>query len=111
LGDVAGAPDCPVRPSTAAQPNGCLVVEGYKYPPTTSTSTIQAFNILHSNKSNRLHSKDTIQVINPLKVPKDTIQVIDPLKVHNSSDHLCFFVDLVCLVGSLFFLTSYSQAL
>jgi hypothetical protein len=28
-----GAPDCPVRPSTAACPNGCLVVEGYKYPP------------------------------------------------------------------------------
>jgi hypothetical protein len=29
-------------------PNGCLVVEGYKYPPTTSTPTIQAFNTLHS---------------------------------------------------------------
>jgi hypothetical protein len=27
-----GAPDCPVRPSTAAFPNGLLVVEGYKYP-------------------------------------------------------------------------------
>jgi hypothetical protein len=27
-----GAPDCPVRPSTAAIPNGLLVVEGYKYP-------------------------------------------------------------------------------
>jgi hypothetical protein len=26
-----GALDCPVRPSTAAYPNGCLVVEGYKY--------------------------------------------------------------------------------
>jgi hypothetical protein len=24
------APDCPVRPSTAACPNGCLVVVGYK---------------------------------------------------------------------------------
>jgi hypothetical protein len=31
-----GAPDCPVRPSTAACPNDCLVVEGYKYPPTTT---------------------------------------------------------------------------
>jgi hypothetical protein len=28
-----GAPDCLVRPSTAAFPNGLLVVEGYKYPP------------------------------------------------------------------------------
>jgi hypothetical protein len=27
-----GAPDCPVRPSTAACPNGQLMVEGYKYP-------------------------------------------------------------------------------
>jgi hypothetical protein len=25
-----------------------LVVEGYKYPPTTTTPTIQAFNTLHS---------------------------------------------------------------
>ena len=38
-----GAPDCPVRPSTAAIPNGCLVVEGYKYPPTTTTPSIQDF--------------------------------------------------------------------
>jgi hypothetical protein len=30
--ESGGAPDCPVRPSTAATPNGCLVVEGYKYP-------------------------------------------------------------------------------
>jgi hypothetical protein len=29
-------------------PNGCLVVEGYKYPSTTSTLTIQAFHTLHS---------------------------------------------------------------
>jgi hypothetical protein len=27
-----GAPNCPVRPSTGAFPNGLLVVEGYKYP-------------------------------------------------------------------------------
>jgi hypothetical protein len=32
-----------VRPSTAACPNGCLVVEGYKYPPTTTTTKIQDF--------------------------------------------------------------------
>jgi hypothetical protein len=29
-------------------PTVVLVVEGYKYPPTTSTPTIQAFNTLHS---------------------------------------------------------------
>jgi hypothetical protein len=39
-----GAPDCLVRPSTAATPTVVLVVEGYKYPPTTSIPTIQAFN-------------------------------------------------------------------
>jgi hypothetical protein len=42
------APDCSVRPSTAACPNGCLVVEGYKYPPTTTTPSIQEFWISHS---------------------------------------------------------------
>jgi hypothetical protein len=29
-------------------PNGCLVVEGYKYASTTSTPTIQAFHTFHS---------------------------------------------------------------
>jgi hypothetical protein len=38
-----GAPNCPVRPSTPAFPNGLLVVEGYKYPPTTATPSIQVF--------------------------------------------------------------------
>jgi hypothetical protein len=35
------APDCPVRPSIAASPTATLVVEGYKYPPTTTTPSIQ----------------------------------------------------------------------
>jgi hypothetical protein len=41
-----GAPDCPVRPSTTAYPNGPLVVEGYKYP---QPSPLQAskFPALH----------------------------------------------------------------
>jgi hypothetical protein len=48
LGDVAGAPDCPVRPSTAAIPNGYFGDWGYKYPPTTTIQGIQFSNILHS---------------------------------------------------------------
>jgi hypothetical protein len=32
-----------MRSSTAAAPNGLLVVEGYKYPPTTTTPSIQDF--------------------------------------------------------------------
>jgi hypothetical protein len=43
-----GAPDCPVCPSTAACPNGQLVVEGYKYPPTTTTPSIQVSSTSHS---------------------------------------------------------------
>jgi hypothetical protein len=31
-GDVAGAPDCPVRPSTDSLPNGHFGGWGYKYP-------------------------------------------------------------------------------
>jgi hypothetical protein len=38
-----GAPDCPVRPSPSAYPTATLVVEGYKYPATTTTSSIQVF--------------------------------------------------------------------
>jgi hypothetical protein len=68
-----GTSDCPVRPSTAAIPNGCLVVEGYKYPqppplqpPKHSTHCIQY-------KSNRLHSKTQIKAIDPLEVPNSTL--------------------------------------
>jgi hypothetical protein len=43
-----GAPDCPMRPSPAASPMATLVVEGYKYPPTTTTSRIQVFWRSHS---------------------------------------------------------------
>jgi hypothetical protein len=44
-----GALDCPVRPSTSATPNGYVVVEGYKYPPpTTTTPSIQVSNTSHS---------------------------------------------------------------
>jgi hypothetical protein len=38
---------CPVRPSPTAFPNGLLVVEGYKYPPTTTTPSIQVFWDFH----------------------------------------------------------------
>jgi hypothetical protein len=38
-----GAPDCPVRPLPAASPTATLVVEGYKYTPTTTTPSIQVF--------------------------------------------------------------------
>jgi hypothetical protein len=56
-----GAPDCPVRPSTPAIPNGYVVVEGYKYPPTTTTPRIQVSSTSHSIQE-LVHSLlDTIQ--------------------------------------------------
>jgi hypothetical protein len=48
--------------------------------------------LLIQYKSNRLHSKDTIQVIDPLKVSNSTLAHLDLW-----DDHLCFFVALVCL--------------
>jgi hypothetical protein len=52
-----GAPDCPVRPSTAALPNGCFGGWGYKYPqpPLFKASKFPAYCIQY--KSSRLHSK------------------------------------------------------
>jgi hypothetical protein len=43
LGDV-GAPDCPVRPSTAAFPNDHFGGWGYKYPQPPTLQGIQVFS-------------------------------------------------------------------
>jgi hypothetical protein len=53
----SGAPDCPVRPSTAAPPNGCFGGWVYKYPqpPPFKASKFPAYCIQY--KSSRLHSK------------------------------------------------------
>jgi hypothetical protein len=57
-----GAPDCPVRPSTDSLPNGYVVVEGYKYPPTTTTTpSIQVFQTSHSIQELVQSIQDTIQ--------------------------------------------------
>jgi hypothetical protein len=52
-----GAPDCPVRPSTAAFPNGHLVIEGYKYPQPPPHQASKHSKYCIQYKSNRLHSK------------------------------------------------------
>jgi hypothetical protein len=52
-----GAPDCPVRPSTAACPNGYVVVEGYKYPQPPPLQASKHSELCIQYKSNRLHSK------------------------------------------------------
>jgi hypothetical protein len=48
---------CPVRPSTAAIPNGHLVVEGYKYPQQPPLQASKHSEHCIQYKSNRLHSK------------------------------------------------------
>jgi hypothetical protein len=63
-----GAPDCPVRPSTTAFPNGHFGGWGYKYPPTTTLQGIQVFSHHIQYKSSRLHSKTQKQRSNPLQV-------------------------------------------
>jgi hypothetical protein len=52
-----GAPDCPVRPSTAAIPNDHLVVGGYKYPQPPQHQASKHYEHCIQYKSNRLHSK------------------------------------------------------
>ena len=52
-----GALDCPVRPSTAAQPNGWFGGWGYKYPQPPPLQGIQVFSHCIQYKSSRLHSK------------------------------------------------------
>jgi hypothetical protein len=56
-----GAPDCSVRPSTTTIPNGYVVVEGYKYPPTTTTPSIQVSSTSHSIQELVNSLLDTIQ--------------------------------------------------
>jgi hypothetical protein len=61
-----GAPDCPVRPSTAAFPNGWFGGWGYKYPqpPPFEASKFPAICIQYT--SSRLHSKTQNKSSNPL---------------------------------------------
>jgi hypothetical protein len=56
-----GAPDCLVRHTTAAFPNGHFGGWGYKYPPTTTLHTTQAFTTPHSIQEQYTTFQDTNQ--------------------------------------------------
>ena len=56
-----GAPDCPVRPSTASFPNCHFGGWGYKYPPTTTLQGIQVFSQLIQYKSYSIQYKTQIE--------------------------------------------------
>jgi hypothetical protein len=52
---------CPVRPLTDSLPNGWFGGWGYKYPPTTTTPSIQVFQTSHSIQELVQSIQDTIQ--------------------------------------------------
>jgi hypothetical protein len=90
-----GAPDCLVRPSTAAFPNGLLVVESYKYPPTTTTPSIQVFWSSHSIQELVHLLLDTIQ----------KNQSLSKSQIHSNHlvtwDRVCSCVFCAFVLGSL----------
>jgi hypothetical protein len=71
-----GAPDNPVRPSTNSLPNGWIGGWCYKYPPTTTTPSIQVFQTSHSIQELVQSIQDTIEKDQkPLQVP-NTLQTL-----------------------------------
>jgi hypothetical protein len=92
-----GAPDCPVRPSTAALPNGCFGGWGYKYPqpPLFKASKHSLFLIQY--KSNTQHSKTQIKASDQIKVHNSTLVFRTCEKID-----LCSFVALVAWLAFSF---------
>jgi hypothetical protein len=68
-----GAPDCPVRPSTATTPTVVLVVEGYKYPQPPPLQPSKHSTLFIQYKSKVQHSKIQIKATDPIKVPISTL--------------------------------------
>jgi hypothetical protein len=64
-----GAPDYPVRSSTADFPNGHFGGWGYKYPPTTTLQGIQAFTTPHSIQEQYTTLQDTNQSLRSNRSP------------------------------------------
>jgi hypothetical protein len=88
-------------------PTVVLVVEGYKYPPTTSTSTIQAFITPHSIQEQSATLQDTNQSLRSDQSPQFNSSAIGLVR----GSFLCFLLLLFAWLGFLFFLTSYSQVI
>jgi hypothetical protein len=93
-----GAPDCLVRPSTAALPNGCFGGWGYKYPPQPPPfKTSKHSLLLIQYKSNTQHSKTQIKASNQIKVHNSTLVFRTCEKID-----LCSFVVLVAWLAFFF---------
>jgi hypothetical protein len=72
-------------------PNGCLVVEGYKYPSTTPAPTIQAFITLHSIQEQSATLQDTNQSHRSNQSPQFNSSALGLVR----GSFLCLFVALV----------------
>jgi hypothetical protein len=98
-----GAPDCPVRPSTAGFPNVCFGGWGYKYPQPPLFKSSKHSLLLIQYKSNTQHSKTQIK-------PSDQIKVHNSTLVSRTCEKigLCSFVVLVAWLA-FFFPISCSQ--
>jgi hypothetical protein len=93
-----GAPDCRCAHRQQPNPNGCLVVEGYKYPSTISTLTIQAFITLHSIQEQSATLQDTNQSHRSNQSPRFNSSALGLVK----GSFLCFFVALVAWFAFFF---------
>jgi hypothetical protein len=79
-------------------PNGCLVVEGYKYPSSTSTPTIQAFITLHSIQEQSATLQDTNQSHWSNQSPQFNSSTLGLVRW----SFLCFFVALIAWLAFFF---------
>jgi hypothetical protein len=94
---VTGAPDCPVRPSTVAFPNGHFGGWGYKYPQPPLFKTPKHSLLLIQYKSNTQHSKTQIKATDQIEVHNSTLVFRTCEKID-----LCSFVVLVAWLAFFF---------
>jgi hypothetical protein len=94
-----GAPDCPVRHTTGAFPNGHFGGWGYKYPQPPLFKASKHPLLLIQYKSNTQHSKTQIKASDRIKVHNSTLVFRTCEKID-----LCSFVVLVAWLD-FFFLT------
>jgi hypothetical protein len=92
-----GAPDCPVRPSTAALPNDCFGGWGYKYPQPPLFKAPKHSLLLIQYKSNTQHSKTQIKASDQIKVHNSTLVFRTCEKID-----LCSFVVLLAWLAFFF---------
>jgi hypothetical protein len=69
LGDVAGAPDCPVRPSTDSLPNDHFGGWGYKYPQPPHFKASKFSDFIFNTRASAINTRHKSKDSKPLQVP------------------------------------------